>query len=370
MEEITKIAVYIFNSFLHIWPFLLITIPLAVYVQLSGAAQFISKVLTKRPLIAIFMATVVGAFSPFCSCGVIPVITSLLIGGVPLGPVMSFWIASPSMDPEIFFLSVATIGWKLSIWRLGSTFVISLLSGYITHYLVMSGWLGPEILRNRFVQLAKSNNKTISAYYNEIYNSISTFFRKQEKAQIGLIGTKRPAFYDQNTFCCIQIDHILTDRVTNTPGSTSDYSCQCPDNLKHNITFGKKLWKAILGSTMMVMKFMSLAFFVNALITFYIPTDYLGRIISGNGNLSILIATLIGIPAYTSNLTALPLISGLLTIGINPAAALAFMISGPTTTLPAMVAVWGIAKPKVFFLYIVLILSGALVTGYLYAFIY
>lgn len=172
------------------------------------------------------------------------------------------------------------------------------------------------------------------------------------------------------TFCCIQIDHVLADSVKNTHKTSRDCSCQFTDDLKHNITFGEKLWKAILSSTMMVIKFMSLAFFINALIIFYLPTDFLGRILGGNGNLSILIATLIGIPAYTSNLMALPLISGLLTIGMNPAAALAFLISGPTTTLPAMVAVWGIAKPKVFFLYIVLILSGALVTGYLYAFIY
>jgi hypothetical protein len=33
------------------------------------------------------------------------------LGGMPPAPVMSFWIASPSMDPEIFFLSTASIGW-------------------------------------------------------------------------------------------------------------------------------------------------------------------------------------------------------------------------------------------------------------------
>jgi hypothetical protein len=32
-----------------------------------------------------------------------------------------------------------------------------------------------------------------------------------------------------------------------------------------------------------------------------------------------------------------------------------------------MIAVWGIAKPKVFFLYIALILFGALAAGYLFA---
>lgn len=126
MGEIMKIAGFILNSLVHIWPYLLLTIPLAVAVQLTGAAKFINKSLSKNPLVSILLATLIGALSPFCSCGVIPIITSLLIGGVPLAPVMAFWIASPSMDSEVFFLSTASIGWNLSVWRLGATFVISL----------------------------------------------------------------------------------------------------------------------------------------------------------------------------------------------------------------------------------------------------
>lgn len=77
-------------------------------------------------------------------------------------------------------------------------------------------------------------------------------------------------------------------------------------------------------------------------------------------------AALIGIPAYTSNLTALPLVSGLLSLGMNPGAALAFLIAGPPTTLPAMVAVWGIVKKKIFFLYVSFSLVGAIIFGILF----
>jgi uncharacterized protein len=69
---------------------------------------------------------------------------------------------------------------------------------------------------------------------------------------------------------------------------------------------------------------------------------------------------------YTSNMTALPLISGLLTLGMNKGAALAFLISGPTTTLPAMVAVWGIVCKKIFLLYLCFVLVGAVVFGLLF----
>jgi len=37
----------------------------------------------------IVMAALLGALSPFCSCGVIPVVTSLFVAGVPIAPVMA-----------------------------------------------------------------------------------------------------------------------------------------------------------------------------------------------------------------------------------------------------------------------------------------
>ena len=56
------------------------------------------------------LAAVVGALSPFCSCGVIPLIAAMLRAGVPLAPVMAFWLASPIMDPEMFVLTAAGVG--------------------------------------------------------------------------------------------------------------------------------------------------------------------------------------------------------------------------------------------------------------------
>ena len=137
------------NSFLHIWPFVLVTIPLSVAARVSGPSRHVDRVLRSRPLVAIVLATLVGAFSPVCSCSVVPVVASLLIGGVPLAPVMSFWIGSPSMDPEAFFLSAALLGWELAVWRLLSTLVLSLVAGFVTHFLAQRGWIGQRILNPR-----------------------------------------------------------------------------------------------------------------------------------------------------------------------------------------------------------------------------
>ncbi len=302
MEQILKIAEFIVNSFLHIWPYLLITIPLAVAINLSGAAAHIHKVFNRHPMLSVLLATVIGAISPFCSCGVIPVITSLLIGGVPLGPVMSFWIASPSMDPEIFMLSVASIGWKLSLWRLVATFVISLAAGVLTQLAQVKGLFGDSVLKQ------------------------ATIVASDSKENCG----------------CSQVQDV--------PKSS----------------LNRKIFSESLKSLLLVAKFMTLAFFINALIQFYLPADSIKNIIGGDSPWSVFIATLVGIPFYTTNLTALPLVSGLISLGMNKGAALAFLIAGPVTTLPAMMAVWGIVKPKVFFAFLSFGLLGSMLFGILF----
>jgi uncharacterized membrane protein YraQ (UPF0718 family) len=358
MEQIIKIADFIFRSFLHIWPYLLVTIPLAVVVNITGASKYINKALTGNPVSAVFLATVVGAFSPFCSCGVIPVITSLLIGGVPLAPVMSFWIASPSMDPEIFFLSTSVLGLKLSVWRLASTFLISLSAGYITHYATKSGFIGKEVLRS-------GTRPTLINLLRTLVRRTYLLFKYSgpEAFQMSVINA---AANQTDGICCSSAIaegslSISSCVINSEPVVKCNGSCR-----SEQISFRSKLMKEIWNSTWLVLRFMSLAFLLTALIKFYVPEKFITGILSKDSPVSVLIATLVGIPAYTSNMTALPFVGALIDLGMNKGAALAFLIAGATTTLPAMAAVWGIAKPRVFMLYLSFAFFGALLTGILY----
>ena len=89
---------------------------------MDGAVQ---RAFASRVGLSILLATAIGAFSPFCSCIVIPVLAGLLIGGVPLTPVMTFWVGEATMNPEIFALTVGMLGWPLAVSRLLATLVPS-----------------------------------------------------------------------------------------------------------------------------------------------------------------------------------------------------------------------------------------------------
>jgi uncharacterized membrane protein YraQ (UPF0718 family) len=367
MNHILQIIDYMIQSFLHTWPYLLVTIPIAVAVKMSGMSKYINKAFTAQPIIAIFLATFVGAFSPLCSCSVIPVVAALLIGGVPLAPVMSFWLASPSMDPEIFFLTVSTLGWELAIWRLAATLVMSLGGGFITHFLVQRNFLGEKILRNAQSTQTKSVGELLKQAWQFVVAKLSKSLVPQPEVVSmtisGVAITLSQQLTDESESsgcgCGAEDEPVAASSCETTPGS----SCQ-----ETQPTFWKRLGKETWDATTMVIKFMLLAWFLGALIRLYVPETWITSSLGVDKSWAIVTAALLGIPVYTSNLAAMPLVGGLLAQGMHPGAALAFLIAGPTTTLPAMSAVWGLVNRKVFALYIGFSLVGAVVLGYVYNF--
>jgi uncharacterized membrane protein YraQ (UPF0718 family) len=163
-------------------------------------------------------------------------------------------------------------------------------------------------------------------------------------------------------------DDLIVSCCAVMPGSEnlkSVNSCGCSTTgLETNLQ--KRILVESWKSFSMVMKFMSIAFLINALIKFYIPDDLIMGFFGTSNAWTVVIATLIGIPFYTTNMTALPIVSGLISLGMNEGAALAFLIAGPLTTLPAMMAVWGIVNRKVFLAYVLFGLVGSIFFGYLY----
>jgi uncharacterized membrane protein YraQ (UPF0718 family) len=368
LDQILTIINSIVAAFLHIWPYLLVTIPLAVAVQMSGASKHISRAFQARPIMAIFLATAVGAFSPFCSCGVIPVVTALLISGVPLAPIMSFWIASPSMDPEAFFLSVATIGWELAVWRLVATLILSLSAGLATHLIIKQGWLGQQILRTRQTTPARSTWMLLKKGWYRLKHSLTISPSLRLVTEVATLSPETTCSSATETGLTDNCQPIVAPTSVSASscgegcGSTGDSSCDVKP-----VPFWHRLLKETWSATLMVAKFMALAFFLDALITLYVPSEWVVGVLGRQNPWAIVMAALLGVPAYASNLTALPMVGGLLAQGMNPAAALAFLIAGPTTTLPAMAAVRGLASRRVFALYVSFSLVGAIVLGYSYS---
>jgi uncharacterized membrane protein YraQ (UPF0718 family) len=113
-------------------------------------------------------------------------------------------------------------------------------------------------------------------------------------------------------------------------------------------------------------KWLLLAFALESVMVAYVPSDLVARVAGDGGLLSILGATLVGVPSYLNGNAALPLVAGLMVKGMAPGAAMAFLVGGGVTSIPAALAVFGIARRAVFAAYLAFATIGALLTGITY----
>ena len=113
-------------------------------------------------------------------------------------------------------------------------------------------------------------------------------------------------------------------------------------------------------------KWLTLAFFLESLILAYVSSPWLASYVGPDNWFAIPLAAIVGAPSYLNGYAAIPLISGLIEIGMTPGAAMAFITAGAVSSIPAAIAVWALVKKPVFILYLALGLSGSMMTAWIY----
>lgn len=343
MDEFFEIVRFVGNASWKVLPFFLLSMFLSVMINMLDLTDAIRKAFAGREGLAVLLATAVGAFSPFCSCTVIPIIAGLLISGVPLAPVMSFWIASPTMDPEIFTLTVGILGWPLALSRLGASLALSLGAGYLTLLLCRLGYFS-QILPAGIGQSTQLKTSCCKAQSEApppipvtltVLPAVACCSADRAKAiAVPLPVLHSPAWWESGVASLRRIDWMVFTR-----------------------RMGDQSWR--LGRWLLV------AFTLEALITMYVPQETIVSILGDGSRFAIPLASLIGVPLYLGNLSALPIVKGLIIQGMQPGAAIAFLIAGPVTTIPAMTAVWTVVRRPIFALYVAISLFGSMLLGFI-----
>jgi uncharacterized membrane protein YraQ (UPF0718 family) len=291
-------------ALLHTAPYLILSIAIAAWAGATGADNLIARAFTGAPLLMIALAALAGAVSPFCSCGVIPLIAALLAMGVPLSAVMAFWLASPIMDPSMFVLTAGVLGVGFAVAKTIAAIGLGLFGGFVVHLMMKGG-----------------------AFADPLREGIGN----------GGCGGAR-----------IRAPKPVVWRFWAVP--------------ERRAKFGK----TALNTTLFLAKWLTLAFLLESLMLAWIPAETVTSVLGGEGLGPIVMATLVGVPAYLNGYAALPLVGGLIGQGMAPGAGMAFLVAGGVTSIPAAMAVWALAKREVFALYIGLSLAGAFASGLLF----
>jgi uncharacterized protein len=124
---------------------------------------------------------------------------------------------------------------------------------------------------------------------------------------------------------------------------------------------------SLVAQLKMLLPLMAIAFLLESLMLAWVPAPTISAWLGGEHAWAIPAAAVIGVPAYLNGTAAVPLVGGMLQLGMDRAVALTFMVAGGVTSIPAATAVWGVVKPKVFALYVALAFAGSLGVGYAYS---
>jgi uncharacterized membrane protein YraQ (UPF0718 family) len=365
VQEAAQVAGFVAQAGWRILPVFLLAVFLGIMVRALRLDSAIRGAFDTRVGLSILLATAVGAFTPFCSCTVVPIVAGLLVAGVPLAPVMSFWIASPTMDPEVFALSVGMIGRPFAVARLVATILLSLGAGYLTLMLTRSDLLRGKVLRQSAVEEYGEEEAQEADARCDVVARKET----RQPALVGASGTTEASHADEEEATCgCSGCYDRPRKAQRTPPKTrrgldEKWWTSALESLRHlswakvGRNMAKQSWK--LG------RWLLLALVVEAVIVLYVPQEAIASVLGEDSAFAVPLAALVGIPLYLNELGALPIVAGLLDQGMQPGAAIAFLIAGGVTSIPAMAAVWGVVRPRVFALYVGIGNFGATLFGLL-----
>lgn len=74
-------------------------------------------------------AAALGAITPFCSCSTLPMLVGMLRANAAFGPVMTFLLTSPLLNPVLVVLLFTVFGGPLTLLYSGAVLVVSLTAG-------------------------------------------------------------------------------------------------------------------------------------------------------------------------------------------------------------------------------------------------
>jgi uncharacterized membrane protein YraQ (UPF0718 family) len=127
-----------------------------------------------------------------------------------------------------------------------------------------------------------------------------------------------------------------------------------------------RFFKSLYGMTIYICKYFFLAIILAALIKILTPPSLMTRLFNNSNFLSVLFSTAAGVPFYTCGGAAIPVVRELADMGLSQGAALAFFIAGPVTKFSNLILMYAAYNFRIFMVYILTGISGALLFGWIY----
>lgn len=301
-------ARFVAVGIVHVAPMIIPGILLAAWITASGAGDRVAAVFQGRSVQTIVAATVVGAFLPVCGVTVLPLMAGLLAAGVPLAPVMAFWLASPITSPAMLSATVAVLGWEFAVGKTLAAIGLGLFGGAVATLFADREWARAALRSNRIV---------------------------------GSLGTS-----------C---------------GACGSTTVGFDPRIWRSAERRARFWRDSWSVARLILIVLIPAFAAEHLLNAWLEPTFVVSYVGSDSAFAVPLAVLVGGPVYLDGYAAMPLTRSLLEHGMSPGAAMAFLISGGVVSVWGAMAIFPVLRIKPFLLYLALAVSGSMASGWLFA---
>lgn len=105
---------------------------------------------------------------------------------------------------------------------------------------------------------------------------------------------------------------------------------------------------------------------IGASIHNFIPENWIQAVLGSDRWYSVLVATFVGTPMYADIFGTIPVAEALFAKGVGLGTILAFMMSVTVLSLPSMIMLSKVVKPKLFSAFIIIVVTGIIIIGYIF----
>ncbi len=307
--EVTHFLEALWQLSLAMAPYILFGLLFAGILHELVPDSIVTKHLGKGSISSVVKSTVFGIPLPVCSCGVIPLATSIKKSGASKGATISFLISTPITGVDSILATYGIFGWIFTVYRAITSMIIAMVAGILSNIFDKDDIdLTHRETKPTFSTLAPQSSKNLSI---NIHDNATFGCTKDENKKFSFFTAMRYAF-----------DTLLGD-------------------------IAKPLfWGLILG----------------ALITTAIP-DNLAELLSNNTWFSYLLAIIIAVPMYVCATASLPIAAGLMLSGVSAGAAFVFLSAGPATNAVTIAVVKKMLGTKSLIIYLGSIIIGSILFG-------
>ena len=282
--------------------------------------SIVTKHLGKDNVSSVIKSTIFGIPLPVCSCGVIPLATSIKKSGASKGATLSFLISTPITGVDSIMATYGIFGWIFTLYRAITSMIIAMVAGILTNIFDKETSTSSVTLSN--------SKPSFSAVAPQTSTSFSMNAPKQEESC---------ALGEGN--CC---------STSNSQMKSFSF-----------IAAFKYAFITLLGD---IAKPLFWGLLLGALITVAIPEN-LSELLKAYNWLSYLIVIAIAVPMYVCATASLPIAAGLMLSGVSAGAAFVFLSAGPATNTVTIGVVKKMLGNKSLAIYLGSIIIGSTLFG-------